>query len=372
MKSEDLIAEAKKVAPKVEANVEVKTETTVGNTVKGNLSVDANTFTLNKEAKEATKQAAKNAGKEACFVLVKECVDSLMEVVETQKIDPAELVDSKAKPLSIPEAVSQQITSLSQQVAHVINKVATQIEESNYENWEQAVEGFEELSHRRRQELEQLIEGEKQINVSVQSLGMAVDVFAHVNKQIISELEAAQNAGDKRKERKLIIYNAVLIHELCKAVIKYLDQFKLFGRDQIQEVDRAIRERAQEAARRASELERLAKDPAIDAATRAIYENQIRNSRDILERMLASWKEYKDQIETTCAQAIGACGDLRKRLEAQRAAAALQISCIDVASVIGMMRTTFQDFEKITATVEGLELAVLTPERVTSLFLQEA
>lgn len=370
MKSEDLIAEAKKLAPKVEASVEVST----GNTVKGSISMDHsdNAKKLAQEAQEAAKQAAKNAGKEACFVLVKDCVDSLMEVVETQKIDPADLVDSKARSLSIPEAVSQQIASLSQQIAHVINKVATQIEESNYENWEEAVEGLADMSYKRRQELERLIDGEKQINVSVQSLGMAVDVFAHVNRQIIAELEAAEEAGDKAKARKLIIYNAVLIYELCKAVIKYLDQFKLFGRDQIQEVDRAIRERAQEATRRAAELERLAKDPAIHPATRAIYENQIRNTRDILERMLASWQDYKNQIDTTCTQAIGACGDLRRRLEAQKASAALQISCLDVASVIGMMRTTFQDFEKITATVEGLELAVLTPERVTSLFLQEA
>lgn len=333
-----------------------------------NVNFDANT--LKEEAKKAAGEAVKQAGREACFDLVKECVDSLMETVETQKIDPTDLVDSKVKPLSIPEVVNQQIASLSQQIAYVINKVAIQIEESNYENWRDALKDLSDMPETRRQQLEKLIEGEKQINVSVQSLAMTVDVFAHINKEIISELEAAQNAGDQKKERKLILYNAVLIHELCKAVLKYLDQFKLFGMDQIREVDRAIHERAQKANSHIANLERFTNDPAIDPVTAEAYKTQVRNSRAIMDQMLKTWQEYKSQTDQTCAQTIKACGDLRTRIEAKKESAATQICLLNMASMIGMMRSTFQEFQQITATVEGLELTGLTPERVTSLFLQ--
>ncbi|WP_460195006.1 hypothetical protein [Thermosynechococcus sp. FA-CM-4201] len=315
-------------------------------------------------------EAKKQAAKDACLTLVKRCTDLLISTGESRELAPDKLISDAATLSFLPNAVTEQINSLATKISFIIHDVAEQIENENYKNWQEAVEGLSAMPRERREQLEGLVEGEKQINISVQSLGITVEVFSFVNKQILGELESAEIAGDKEKQKKLIVYNGVLVHELAKAIIKYLDQFKVYGLDKIREVDKSIRERIQKINSQIADLERLANKPAIDPVTAETYKSQIRNSREIVERMLAAWQEYKDKTDQASSQAIKACGDLRTRLEAKKSSAALQICLLDVALMIGTMRETFQEFEKITTEVEGLELAVLTPERVTSLFLQ--
>ncbi|NCJ07414.1 hypothetical protein GS597_13025 [Synechococcales cyanobacterium C] len=328
---------------------------------------------ITSKADELVASAKYQAGAEACIKLVREYVESEVLVFwESGELSESDLVSTELlKQSDKSKGIQRRIDQLSEQIKFVIKKVAQEIEDNCFENWEDAIEGFQDASPMQRKKVTQLVYAEKEINISLQSLKTTIELFSHLNKYIINELEQSESTSDKSQQKKLILTNAILIYELASFAIDYLAQFDIQGMNGINEVEKEINVREKSLKFDLQELENLINKNSNDFpnSTKTRIKEDINNKHKILDLMLKEWQDYKSQIDSKHSQAIETCKKSRSILEAKRLEAKTNLGVYACAWWIGRAKGTLDDIEGIAAIVNELELASLTTDRVQRLFL---
>lgn len=198
---------------------------------------------------------------------------------------------------------------------------------------------------------------------------VAVQLFNYVNDHIIEQLNKAEQDGDTKEARRLVLVNAVLVYELADFAIRYLDQFSIKGIDTIEEVERVIKQKANDIDINCKQLEATIQGVDFPQESRPSFERDIQNKREIREMMLKEWENYKSQIGTVQSQAA----DVRKRSRAVLLARKIQaegnLHVAECSYWIGQAKNALKDIEGLTNDALDLVVAPLTVERVQTLFL---
>lgn len=326
------------------------------------------TVTIN--AKELAARAKYEAGAEACIILVNEYITAeILDLVEDGSLEESKLVSTELARQPQGRGIQAKVNKLSSQIKYVISEIAREIEEQGYENWEEALEGFKDAPKLQQNRIRTLVDAEKEINVSLQSLRTTVQVFSHLNKHVIDELQKVQNSGNKREERRLVLVNAILVYELANFAIQYLDQFNIQGLDKVDEIERQITEKAREINSDLQKFEVSINNPDFPDSMKPAAQQELQSKREVLKMMLEEWQSYKSQISSAQADSDKVRKTTRAILDFKLNQAKTNLHIFEAAWWINRGRETLTDLEGLATDVGDLEVAALTTDRVRRLFL---
>ncbi len=332
--------------------------------------VDQNDFLKaegGKTADELFEEIQQDAGMQAIEKVASAHIDQLVDIRENYAVDDLDLLSSNVKKISnVPEDVRQKVASFQSRVRMIIEKVAVQIEERKYKTTEQAVAAMR-LSVTERSRVEALIQADKKLFVSYESLKTTVELLTKMNDVIIQKIAESEKSGDVGAERGLFLGNAVLIYELTDYVIQYVEHFQLQGIADIEQI-------------RSSELKKLEQESnhqrALKSRAKSMSMPELRDgiiaSIDALEGSIElirkEWDNYTSELKTIQA-GISPMSKKLKDIQVLRDLAKLQIKTYQLAVTVGILKKNNLALEDALKGLANLRLVSLTPDRVRRLFL---
>ena len=173
---------------------------------------------------EKLEKAEREVAFETATALAKKHIDILTEIRERHLIDDSELLSERI--VSIPKISAQmkrEVSGLRDRLRTAILTVAANIEERKYRDATQIAKSTPGM--KQRQIASNIVDSEKRLHISVQSLQVTVDVFNTLNDQILEYLD---------KDARKFFANAVLISELASFLIEYIKKFEVDGLIDIQ------------------------------------------------------------------------------------------------------------------------------------------
>lgn len=115
-------------------------------------------------------------------------IDNVLSLRKKYPLQNIDILSSNlANNANIPQAVRQQVGLFQAKLRAVIARVAPTIEEHNYKTCEEALAGLD-LSYVEQKKVTALVEADKRIHVSFESLNVAAQVFAGLNDYIVQRI----------------------------------------------------------------------------------------------------------------------------------------------------------------------------------------
>jgi hypothetical protein len=295
--------------------------------------------------------------------LLDQHITQVMEIREQYEVDDLDLLSINiAKHRKIDQQVREKVVSLQTKMRAVIDKLASVIADRKYASITQDLEATR-LSQNERKRSMELLEHDKAVIVSCQGMKAVVALCLDMNKKIIEALEDCEAKGDKQTARKMILANALLVHELLDFAIGYIEDFEVLGINDIH----GLYERAMAENDRLLKLEaRREKDASADNIRPEIREHilsDVKARREALNTLANEWAKYWNSQEERRCKAMS-IGDIVPSLCALRDNAKGQIEVLQAVSVLGLVRTNVGAIESTVEALAGIELVALSTDRV--------
>jgi hypothetical protein len=313
--------------------------------------------------------AHRDAAKEACWEVLSKHVELVMDVRRSHPIQNRELLSTNFVRLSgIPTAIKNQIQQLSTIVQSIILNAADAIETQKQDRSGTSA-GDEGLGFHDRQKSDQLIAADNKYRMSCQTLKLTVETFVDLNRRIVSRLEHTAPTLGAVEERNLLLINALLVYELTKFTIEFVQSFRPAGLREIdalrQEVQSGLDALQQEDDRLKGNAEAL-KVTSVRSATL----NRIEARRLMRENTKAEWDEYLSSIRQS-EDRITSLRSILTALQVIRDDAASQIAHLGLAAVVRLSRHNLDAIGSTIEEIQDLELVPLDPDRVRKLLHRE-
>lgn len=318
---------------------------------------------------ELIERANKESAKVAGLQVAKEHIDLFMKIRSEFKVGNDELLLSSSihGVSNIPDQIRQQIADLQAKFGKIINAVAVHIEEKKYESAESAIADMHSrgrVSGSQGSIMQKLIDADKTLHISCQSLKVTVDFFADLNDHIVQELE---NCTDSDQEYRLVLGNAILIYELSDYVIRYLKSFKTRGISDIQVVKNEIDKKMDKVNSEIKELREKAQRDEIFPKLKENILSNVSEREKAVKIMADAWTEYLEEIKTLSDETSDFTGKWLPNLELIRDDARNQISALDVLTIVKVLRSNLMDLESAVKSLKDIPLVSLSPDRVRRL-----
>lgn len=263
---------------------------------------------------------------------------------------------------NVVDELKKDTQSLHARMKKLIEDVARALENNEYVEVEQKIAGAP-LAAKERESASRLIEAHKQSNISIRALQMTVSVFTSFNRRIIERLN--QNVDDKGREKELVLANAILVYEITNFLVQYMEDFQVWGLEEIRKLQNEVNKRFDEQARVEQQL-RLDAEKQPDEQTRIRTLQQIDSRESHAKRIRQEWEAFVNEIE-------GLEG-VKKRLDQRLATlkvirdnAKNQITFVDLLTMTATVKDAITCLDATVVEVEGLELMPITEERVERL-----
>ncbi len=307
-------------------------------------------------------QPKRSAGAHALGRLLDTHIQWLSDIRTRYHVGDSQLLSTEiASAGNVPVELRSQIGSLHQRMSAIIYQVAMNIENDKYRESEQLPQSIPNLMERER--AARLVQADKAIHVSYQSLALTVSFFSELNETILTRIEQEQSS---QRQTQMMFGNAIMIFELASFVIDYIARFTLGG---AAEVDKLHQETLRQVAKIRSDEEALAADALREGIEPAVREGILQDSRHrtaALELFLDEWNRYVADTKEFHKR-VAEVQNKIPTLELIRRNARIQL---DVLELVAMLRFLRQNADAVRATVEsmqGFKLAPLTPAKVRRL-----
>ncbi len=263
---------------------------------------------------------------------------------------------------NVVDELKKETQSLHTRIKTLIETVATMLENKEYTRVEEKISGAS-LAAKERESASRLIEAHKQSNISVRALRMTVSVFTAFNHRIIERLN--EKTGDKNKEKDLVLANAILVYEISNFLIQYMEDYQVWGLEEIRKLQNEVNKRFDEQSRVEQQL-RLDAEKQTDEQTRVRTVQQIESRELHAKKVKQEWDAFVEEIE-------GLEG-IKKRLDQRLATlrvirdnAKNQITFVDLLTMTATVKDAITCLDATVLEVEGLELVPITEDRVERL-----
>ncbi len=329
----------------------------------------------NKEYEEILKkakqkeEATKEAGKKAVEQLVDEHIEGLIEVTETiilKQDDGKELLSNNiAKASQVPEAVRNELVSLHVRIKTVVEEVAKRIEQDKYQSCADAIKRMR-LSASQTKDALDLVDADKKMNISCQTLKIVTEVMSHVNQHIIKKIEEAQSSGDRAKEMRLVTMSSVVGYEMNDLVINFIENFQLQGKDDILKIEQEVNKRFERFNKQKDKLRADANKPEIPEN----YRNRVLAQADKLEESATlvqeEWAKYLGKVKQQ-EEGVHKMGALLPCLKLSKDQTELQLLVLDVVQILSILRDSTSFMEDSAQDLLDMEIVSVDAERVRRL-----
>jgi hypothetical protein len=307
--------------------------------------------------------AERNAGESAIEQIVNRHLNLVMDIRDHYPVNDADLLSSVVGSYrNIPKQVRQELELLHQKIRLVIEEMARRIEDRKYAAYEDGLQRIN-LGYNERAKVNSLLDADKKIHISYQSLLVAVETFAHLNKSIIKALEESVKTGDIGLERRLVLQNAVLVYELTDFIIRFIETFHVNGEDEINALYRQEMDRFNKLRGELNNLRKQAQKSDIEPSAREQTLAQIQEREKSIDFMVNEWAVYLKSLQEA-EKEIAPIGKKMATLRLIRDNAKSQLNLLEAMSVMQIVHRNMAALDASILTIEKLELVSLSPDRV--------
>jgi hypothetical protein len=260
----------------------------------------------------------------------------------------------------VPQAVRDNAVALHGRMREIIARVAASIEEARYREVEAAVAtlpaGLVE-----RQRAAKLVQADKQLHVSYETLRVTVEFFSELNRGVLARIESDPS---RHRQANMMFGNAVMIYELTDYVIGYIQSFGLG--DELTALRAEAKKRVDEARRRQNDLAGRIATMEIEPAVRDQALADIRDREGALDELDREWDRYLGEVGDMRAKV----DEIRRKvptLEIIRESAEIQIMTLQLVAMLSFLRQSSESIRGAVDTLQGFRLAPLSATRVRRL-----
>lgn len=302
----------------------------------------------------------RTAGVRAVSSVLGQHVQVVEQLRSSLPVDDGELL-STSYSRSIPSQTRTQLLGLHARIRQIIQQVAQDIEDAKYRDTESAIRGLHSMNERQR--ATRLVQADKQLHVSYETLRLTVEFFSQINEDVISRIEQEHSS---HRLSNMMFGNAVLIYELTNSAIEYIENFLIDGAGDLQAIHAEMQERI---ARARSDQQRLAEsahDENIEQSVRTSVLRDVEHRDAAITTLEEEWAAYvqeTDQFHTR----VGEVAQKLPTLRLIRDNARVQLNVLELVAMLRFLR---QNSDALRATIDSLKsfrLAPLTPTRVRRL-----
>jgi hypothetical protein len=305
---------------------------------------------------ETLEKVEREVAFETATAFAKKHIDILTEIRERNLVDDSELLSERI--VAIPKISAQmkrEVSGLRNRLRTAILTVAVNIEERKYRGATQIAKSTSGM--KQRQIASSIVNSEKRLHISVQSLQVTVDVFNILNDQILEYLD---------KDRRKFFANAVLISELASFLIEYIKAFQVDG---LMDILALHKERLVYFKQIRADIDRSRRqlaDSRISEEERALRAMELQASVENLDEIERSWSEWVRDYQGN-VKWVQSVRDLIPALEARRDVANIRLKVLQELGILARIRENAMALRETTLTISQLKLAPLPNEKLMRL-----
>jgi hypothetical protein len=320
----------------------------------------------NKSPDQIIDEIQREAGVLAIQKITNNHVDDITYVREHFPVNDLDLLSTRVGNIrNIPNEVRQRIAGFQTRVRKVIETVATDIEARKYARTEQDITNMD-ISANEKLRVNALVNAEKKLFVSFESLRETIELLSKVNVFILEKIDESEKNQDQSTERKMVLANALLVYELTDYVITYIETFSLQGVNDIKAIYQNELQKLQDLETQANDLRGRAQSATSKQVRDATFEYAY-NIQSSVAVMRQEWATYLNDINQLIAS-IRATRSMVSDLKLMRDSASLQIDFISSALTLGILRKNYLALFDSVRGLETLKLVSMNPDRVRRLF----
>ena len=167
------------------------------------------------------------------------------EVVELRKEYPLKNTDLLSVEIinkDLPRKIKEKVREHQGNLKKIIYATAQYVEENRFDNIDDEIEKID-LSKIEKNKVQSLINAQKKVNYSFQTLDAGMEIFSRVNQGLLDKLknnDFEDSKNGKMKKTSTYLANAILVFELTNFAIEHLENFSLIGVDEIEEIKKNV------------------------------------------------------------------------------------------------------------------------------------
>jgi len=294
-------------------------------------------------------------------------IERIRGIRANYRLDDSELLSSNiSQAADVPAKVRADISELHARIRQIIEQVALSIESSKYRETETVAQNLPGRSERER--AIRLVEADKEIRVSYETLRLTVEFFSNLNSQILQRIE--QERSEERRTQ-MFFGNAIAIYELSDYVINYIETFSPSGFRELEALHQDTLRRVEKARADQERLAASARRDGIEPAVRDGILNDVKSRGEALDAFQAEWDKYVAETKQFHSR-VDEVHNRIPTLELIRENARVQLDVLELVSMLRFLRQNVDAVRAAVETLQGFQLAPLTASRVRRLLAPRA
>jgi chaperonin cofactor prefoldin len=311
---------------------------------------------------DPVEQPKRTGGVRAIAHLLDEHVKRVTYIRANYLVEDSDLLSSRiSRVRDVPNELRTEISALHDRIRQIIGQVAWNIENDKYRDAEDLIQSLQGRSERER--AVSLVNADKEIRVSYETLRLTVSFFSELNTEVLSRIETESSV---ERQNQMMFGNGILIYELADFVIGYIEDFVPGGFQQLEALHQDTLRRVQKTHADQELLITSARRPGIEPGVRDGILEDVKNRAAALTVFQEEWEQYV--VETK--QFHGRVRDVQNKiptLELIRENARVQLDVLELVSMLRFLRQNADAVRAAVETLQGFRLAPLTPTRVRRL-----
>lgn len=312
----------------------------------------------------------KNDAVDAVEIILQKHIERIMDARREFAVNDTDLLTENISRVGeIPSTIRKNLGCLHDKLRRVIREVALNIETRNYRSQEEALnEVINEayLSSKQKGKVEKIIDADKRMHISTQSLNLTVNICSELNRRIVKNLEECERTGERHIEANILLGNAILIYELADFAIDYINSFKLEGLDEILEIRDDICEKIKQTKKNLEKQKQRSELQDVSEDMRQRFISSQENKINLCELILKEWEGYVKEIEDSQSDLASSHQNL-SALILVKADAKSQLDILQLAAVVRVLRENCMAIDSIVNSIQGLDLITIDPPRLRRL-----
>lgn len=263
---------------------------------------------------------------------------------------------------NVPQDVRDELLRLHDDVRKIIERIAVKIEDGNYTDAAEAIRKMP-LSFGDRERATSLVNADRAMHVSYQTLRTTVEYFSELNDTVLERIDRERSPD---REANMMLGNAIMIYELTEFVIRSITEFGVAGVDEIERVHGETRKKIAALREQQQDLERRANTEGIEEAVRRATLEDVRNRAEAIDELEREWAKYLGEV----AGLRSLVDEVRAKvptLELIRDNARVQIGVLQLVAMLRFLKQNADAIKGTIDTLKGFRLAPLSSNRVRRL-----
>lgn len=307
-------------------------------------------------AEELVEKVDREVAIQAASKFCSKHVDLLTEIREKYPVDgSALLTENLLSSGDISANIKNEVTLLRQRIRQVILHCASAMEERKYRDT--LADAANIPGMKQKQSAMELIEAEKRLHISCQTLKLTVDLFNHLNDEIVLEAD--------KDDRKLSA-NAVLVSELAGFVIEYMNEYNAEGFGEIERLYKESAAQIQETRNAIKRNRAQLEDQRIPKEERDRCEAENSEHEQALDIMDSTWRDWLNDNNELVRWASEA-KNMIPALEARKNSADVRLDVIHGITLLRAVKENATAMKAATMTIGKLRMPALPVDKVRKL-----